>query len=104
MIQWKKIKNSYPYSYKRFVEVMFPYVGVIGVSTLDVFDTKRLFFFFDKENVFLNVERLGSYQWVYTISKQETRQTREEIEIDGFNECFKVLDRELSNTKTKSLL
>jgi len=113
MIQWKKIKNNYPHSYKRFVEVMFPYVGVIGVSTLDVFDTKSLFFFFDKENVFLNVERMGSYQWIYTISlsdgrgsfpKQETRQTREEIEIDGFNECFKVLDRELTNIKTKSLL
>jgi len=113
MIQWKKIKNNYPHSYKRFVEVMFPYVGVIGVSTLDVFDTKRLFFFFDKESVFLNVERLGPYQWVYTISlsdgrgsfpEQETRQTRDEIEIDGFNECFKVLNRELINNKTKTLL
>jgi len=113
MIEWKKIKNSYPHSYNRFVEVMFPYVGVIGVSTLDVFDTKRLFFFFDKQNVFLNVERLGPYQWIYTISlsdgrgsfpKQETRKTRDEMEIDGFHECFRVLNGELIDTKSKSLL
>ncbi len=108
MMNWKKIKREYPHSYKKFVEVMFPYVGVVGVITLNTFDVKRLFSFFDNESVFLNVERLTSYQWVYSIllkdgrgtfPKQESRSTREEVEIDGFEECFKVLNQEIISTK-----
>ena len=63
--------------------------------------------------LFLNVERLGPYQWLYTISlsdgrgsfpKQDSCKTREETEIGGFNECFRVLNGELTNKTLKSLL
>jgi hypothetical protein len=42
------------------------------------------------------------YQWVFTIAlgngfvygpTTESKSTREEIETDGFYECFKVLDK-----------
>lgn len=105
MLNWKKIKTQYPRSYDRFVGVMFPYVGVLGLSTLYLFETKKLYYFFDKQKVYLTIERFGNHQWLYTISlgdgtvlcpKQESRKTRDEIEIDGFIECFNVLNKQLS--------
>ena len=105
MMNWKKIRIVYPHAYQRFVEVMFPYVGVIGLSTLYLFDPKKLYYFFDKEKVFLMIERFGPNQWLYIITlgdgsvfcpTQSSRSSREEIEFDGFTECFRVLNNQLA--------
>lgn len=101
MLNWKKIKTSYPNSFEKFVETMFPYVGVIGVSTLSLYDVKKLYYFFDKQGIYLTIERIGPSQWLYTISfndgsvispKQSSRESRELVELDGFMECFRVLN------------
>ena len=103
MLNWKKIKEEFPQSYGMFVETMFPYVGVIGTSTLHLFEVKKLYYFFDKYGIYLTIERIGNSQWLYTISlrngnvicpRQETRSTREEIELDGFFECFRILNNQ----------
>lgn len=105
MLNWKKIKEVYPQSYEKFVDTMFPYVGVLGVSTLNLFEIKKLYYFFDKHGIYLTIERIGPSQWLYTISlsngnvicpRQESRGSREEVELDGFHECFNVLNREFS--------
>ena len=63
---------------------------------------KKLYQFFDKEGVYLTIEMYTPNQWVYTISLQngfvygptnDSKTSRDEIEIDGFNECFRVLDK-----------
>ena len=104
MIDWYVIEYLFPESFKRFSNIMFPNVGVISVSTLYHYDIKKLYYFFDKEGIYLNIERCYSYQWVYHISfdngavfsnGNETRNSRDEIEIDGFTECFKLLDKKL---------
>lgn len=104
MLNWRKIKEVYPRSYEKFVETMFPYVGVIGTSTLYLFDSKKLYYFFDKNGIYLTIERIGPNQWLYTISlsngnvicpKQSSRESREEVELDGFLECFKILNNEV---------
>lgn len=108
MLNWKKIKVLFPHSYNRFVEVMFPYVGVLGLSTLYLFEVKKLYYFFDKEKIYLTVERFGHNQWLYIITmgdgrvlcpKQSVRDSRDEIELDGFMECFKLLNKQ-NETKT----
>ena len=67
-------------------------------------DVKKLYQFFDKEGVYLNVEMYNPHQWVCSISlhngivfgpSQSSKTTRNEIEIDGFLECFKVLDKKI---------
>jgi hypothetical protein len=102
MFNWKKIQIDYPNAYKRFCEVMFPYIGVMGLSTLYLFDTRKLYYFFDKQKIFLTIERFGPNQWVYTISLsdgrvlcpyQESRNSRDEIESDGFIECFRIMEK-----------
>lgn len=104
MLNWKKIKVLFPHSYNRFVDVMFPYVGVIGLSTLYLFEVNKLYYFFDKEKIYLTVERFGVNQWLFIISlgdggvvcpKQSSRNSREEIELDGFMECFKILNKQI---------
>lgn len=101
-MDWYIIQYLYPKAFIRFSESMFPNVGVLSISTLNLYDNKKLYQFFDKQGVFLTVERLGEEQWLYSISlkngivygpKQESKTSREEIEIDGFNECFKILDK-----------
>jgi hypothetical protein len=101
MLNWKKIKNEYPLSYERFVGTMFPYVGVLSVSTLDLFESKRLYYFFDKYKIYLTIEMIGPNQWLYTISlgdgtiicpRQTSMSSREEVEIEGFMSCFKTLN------------
>lgn len=102
MIDWYVIEYLYPESFKRFINTMFPNVGVISISTLNHYDIKKLYQFFDKEGVYLNVERCCPYQWIFHISLDNgavfgngNRHSREEIEIDGFTECFKLLDKKL---------
>jgi hypothetical protein len=81
---------------------MFPNVGVLSLSTLEFYDTKKLYQFFDREGVYLTVEMYNPHQWVFTVSlhngvvfgpTQDSKPTREEVELDGFMECFKILDK-----------
>jgi hypothetical protein len=101
-MDWYTIQYLYPESYNRFVKTMFPNVGIISVSTLFYYDTKKLYQFFDKEGIYLTIEMYNPNQWVFTVSLGngsvycpiiESKSTREEIETDGFYECFKVLDK-----------
>lgn len=81
---------------------MFPNVGVLSLSTLGFYDTKKLYQFFDKEGVFLTFEVYKPCQWVFTVSlkngivfgpSQSSSNSREECENEGFLECFKILDK-----------
>ena len=49
MIDWYSIEYLYPSSFKKFTNIMFPNVGVLSLSTLEFYDTKKLYYFFDKE-------------------------------------------------------
>jgi hypothetical protein len=111
-MEWREIELLYPESFKRFVTKMFPNVGVISISTLEFFDIKKLYGFFDEEGIYLTIERYNKNQWVSTISlsngivfgpAKESRRTREETEQDGFTECFKVLDFKLKQKNEKYL-
>ena len=103
-MDWYTIEYLYPESFKKFTEVMFPNVGVISLTTLFYYDIKKLYNFFDNEGIFLIVEKYSNNSWSYTISQRNgftlaplqcNKQTREEIEIDGFIECFKTLDEKI---------
>jgi hypothetical protein len=105
MLDWYTIKYLYPSAFGRFSEVMFPNIGVESVSTLELFDIKKLYHFFDKEGIFLIIEMYSKTNWDYCISlsngfsfgpSKETKRTREEIECDGFIECFRFLDKKIS--------
>ena len=106
-MDWYVIEYLYPTAFQRFKDTMFPNVGVISLSTLGLYDSKKLYQFFDKEGVYLTVEMYNPYQWVFTISlkngivfgpTQESKVTREETETDGFIECFRILDKKLKDT------
>lgn len=101
-MDWYIIEYLYPVAFCRFKEIMFPNVGVISLSTLGLYDSKKLYQFFDKEGVYLNTEIYNPNQWVHTISlkngivfgpSQDSVGTREECENGGFLECFKILDK-----------
>mgnify|MGYP003336738649 CR=1 FL=1 len=58
------------------------------------------------EGIYLNVEMLNLNHWVFSISlkngvvygpKQDSRYTREESEIDGFHDCFRILDKQIKD-------
>lgn len=102
MIDWYSIEYLYPSSFKKFTNIMFPNVGVLSLSTLEFYDTKKLYYFFDKEGVYLTIEMYNPHQWVFSISlangivfgpTQDSKTTRSEVEYDGFLECFRILDK-----------
>lgn len=104
-MDWYEIGYLYPKSYKKFVETMFPNIGIISVSILKYFDLKKLYQFFDNEGIYLNIEMITLNNWTYTINVNGNmitssdlyyRFTREEIENDGFYECFKILDKKIN--------
>jgi hypothetical protein len=104
-MEWYTINFLYPQAFKKFVNTMFPNIGLLSISTLCDYDTKKLYQFFDKEGIYLTLERLYPNIWVYTLSmengltiapKQDSKLSREEIECDGFFECFKILDKKLT--------
>lgn len=107
-MDWYEIEYLYPKSYKKFVDTMFPNVGVVSISILKNFDIKKLYSFFDKEGFFLILELNQNQNWSFLLRKDnwvignhcETKKTREEIEIVGFNYCFKQLEESL-NSKLK---
>jgi hypothetical protein len=107
MLDWYCIEYLYPNAFKKFNELMFPNIGVLSISTLETYDIKKLYRFFDKQEVYLTLEMYNPNQWVYTISltnggivgpAQFSKESREDIEKEGFTECFKILDKKLSNT------
>ena len=100
------IEFLHPNAMKRFTDIMFPNTGVISLSTLGVYDIKKLYQFFDKEGIYLTVEMYNPFQWVFTISlsngtvfgpTQESKPTREDIEFEGFLECFRILEKILKD-------
>lgn len=104
MIDWYVIEYLYPKSFKKFTDTMFPNTGIISLSVLHVYEQKRLYSFFDNEGVYLTIDNYGPNQWVYTISfkngvvivpEQVSKSNRESIEVDGFIECFKELEKRL---------
>lgn len=105
-MDWYTIEFLYPKAFDRFKQKMFPYVGVVSLSTLNFYDIKKLYQFFDKEGIYLTTEIYNPNQWVFSISMsngivfgptQESKTTRDEVEFDGFTECFRILDKKLTN-------
>jgi len=105
-MDWYKIKNSFPNALTMFVDVMFPNIGIPCISVLGCYDLKKLYRFFDKQGIYLTVEMITKDSWVYTISLEdgrvfatckEVKNTRELIEVDGFNECFLLLEKKIEN-------
>jgi hypothetical protein len=103
-MDWYMIDYLHPSALKRFTEVMFPNIGVISLSTLQVYDVKKLYQFFDKEGIYLTTEMYNPQQWVFSISfnngavigpTQESKSTRDEIECEGFLECFRLLEKKI---------
>lgn len=103
-MDWYVIEYLYPNAFNRFKDTMFPNVGIISLSMLGFYDSKKLYQFFDKEGVYLTVEMYNPHQWVFCISlkngtvlgpNQDSKPTREETETEGFLECFKILDLKL---------
>ena len=103
-MDWYVIEYLYPDSFKRFTSTMFPNVGIISLSTLGLYDSKKLYHFFDREGIYLTVEMYNPKQWVFTVSlkngivfgpTQDSIPTREETETDGFLECFRLLDKKI---------
>ncbi len=85
---------------------MFPNVGVLSISTITTYDLKKLYRFFDKEGIYLTLEMYNPKQWIFTISLsngvvfgpvQSSKETREEAESDGFSECFRILEKKLTD-------
>lgn len=102
MMDWYVIEYLYPNSLKKFVEMMFPNIGLPSISTLEYYDIKKLYYFFDKNGIYLSVEMCNPSQWLFTISlqngivfglSQNSKKTREEAEIEGFIECFKIMEK-----------
>jgi hypothetical protein len=83
---------------------MFPNTGIVSLTVLNNYDLKKLYHFFDKEKVYLIVEKLKQNQWVYTITTNDVvlgpgnfQNSREKIEEEGFLDCFRVLENILNH-------
>ena len=107
-MDWYTIEFLYPESFKKFVVIMFPNLGILSVSTLENYDIKKLYSFFDREGVYLNIEITNQNQCLYSISlsngavfgpTQSWKSNRDEVEVDGFSECFKLLDKKIRDLK-----
>lgn len=104
MIDWYVIEFLYPMAFKHFTDKMFPNVGIISISTISLYDIKKLYYFFDKEGIFLTTEMLYLNYWVYSVSLnngivfgygEESKENRYDIECEGFTECFRILENNL---------
>lgn len=103
-MDWYTIKYLYPLAFEKFIKIMFPSVGLSSMVTLETYDIKQLYTFFDKEGIFLLTEIISTKLWVYNIStmnnktigiSKNSKPTREDIEIEGFYECFNILESKL---------
>jgi hypothetical protein len=102
MIDWYMTQFLYPVAFKRFIDVMFPNIGIISISILEFYDMKKLYQFFDKEGIYLTTEMYKPNVWTFTVSLHNgivfgpgngSKTNREEIEYEGFLECFKILEK-----------
>jgi hypothetical protein len=108
-MDWYVIEYLYPNSFKKFVETMYPSMGLISISVLKNFDTKKLYYFFDKQGYYLILEINHLNQWSFTLKKDkwvicdnnELKNSREEIEEIGFHYCFKQMENNINCNKTK---
>jgi hypothetical protein len=104
-MDWYIVEYLYPESYNLFIKTMFPNTGLVSLSLLKNFDLKKLYSFFDKQEIYLILELNMSNQWNYIIKKNNTflsansstRNSRDEIEFDGFMQCFKHLELVINN-------
>lgn len=89
---------------------MFPNLGILSISTLGYYDIKKLYWFFDREGIYLTIEMYKPNQWVYTVSlhngfvfssEQESKENREDVECEGFMRCFYLLDKQIREYKIK---
>ena len=105
-MDWYVIEYLYPNALNKFIKTMFPNVGVPCLSVLSYYDIKKLYSFFDKFGIYLTIETYTKDMWGYTISLndgrvfspiQELKKSREDTEIEGFYECFKLLEKKLEN-------
>lgn len=101
MMNWYVIQYLYPNAMGRFCERMFPNLGVPCVSVLEFYDIKKLYNFFDKQGVILTIEMYAKDMWIYIISlddggvissTNQSKSTREDVEKEGFEECFRLLE------------
>ena len=107
-MDWYVIEYLYPESFKLFVKTMYPNIGVVSMCVLKNFDIKKLYYFFDKQNIFLILEINHLNQWSYNIKNNNwficdnivIKNNREEVEEDGFTNCFKFLEAKI-NLKEK---
>ena len=106
-MDWYVIQYLYPTALNRFCNTMFPNVGVPCISVLEFYDIKKLYHFFDKQGIYLTVEMITRDMWVYAISLdngrviapcQDSKKRREDIEVEGFYECFRLLESKLRNS------
>jgi hypothetical protein len=104
MIDWYIIEYVYPNAFTEFTKIMFPNVGLPSISILTYYDIKKLYKFFDKNGIFLTVEMITKDNWGFTITLiegktivplQDLKPNRESIEVEGFYECFKCLEKKL---------
>jgi len=102
-MDWYEIQYLYPNSYDKFVKTLYPNIGIISISILSHFDYKKLYSFFDNEEIYLNIEMNTPSCWSYTITMGKNiiaspnfANTRNKIEELGFYECFKLLDNKMS--------
>ena len=104
MFDWYSIKFLYPFAFDRFTDSMFPNIGIESISTLEFFDVRRLYNFFDKEGIYLTIEMYNKDNWDFCLSmsngfalgpSKQTRSNRAQTECDGFFECFRFLEKKL---------
>jgi hypothetical protein len=103
-MDWYIIEYLYPKSFNKFIETMFPNIGVVSVSTLKNFDLKKLYSFFDKQGIYLILEINHLNDWNFVVKKDNwilsdisiTAKSREEIEEEGFTYCFKKLEENIN--------
>jgi hypothetical protein len=104
MMDWYIIEKHYPKALTEFTNTMFPNIGLPCISLLSYYEIKKLYNFFDKNGIYLTVEMITKNNWVYSISLidgkciipyQNVKENRELIEVEGFNECFKLLENKM---------
>jgi hypothetical protein len=103
-MDWYTVEFLYPVAFNRFKDRMFPNLGIISISCLQHYDLKKLYQFFDKEGVYLITEMCKPQSWVFSVSLSNgvvfglgdsSKPNRDEIESEGFYECFRILDKKL---------
>jgi hypothetical protein len=103
-MDWYVVEYLYPNAFTKFKEVMFPNLGIISISTLECYNIKKLYYFFDAQGVYLNIEMYNPQTWFFTISlnngtvfnpTQQSKESRESVEEEGFFECFRTLEKKL---------